>query len=265
MPASDIVSILSTLQESPNNTTEFGANWSQGRSAFGGIAAAFATTAMRKALTTPKPLRSLMVSFVAPLPPGEVSVEATVLREGRNVTQASANVLSGGNICLQALAAFGDSREGLDVPSEAPFAPIAKEKGIPFSEHAKRTPAFLGYFDGFWMNGAVPFAGKLSRQLDMWVRHKVDMKGFEVEKMVTLADIPPPVILSAYEKPPVQCSSLSWSLEFLVPADTLVGDWFYMEFIVEAAANGYTQQSGLIFDESGRLCALTRQCMVYFD
>jgi len=37
-----------------------------------------------------------------------------------------------------------------------------------------------------------------------------------------------------------------------------------MEFEVDAAADGYTQQSGKIYDESGRLIALTRQCMVYF-
>jgi acyl-CoA thioesterase len=34
--------------------------------------------------------------------------------------------------------------------------------------------------------------------------------------------------------------------------------------VVEAAENGYTQQSGRVYDENGRLCALSRQCMVYF-
>ena len=38
-----------------------------------------------------------------------------------------------------------------------------------------------------------------------------------------------------------------------------------LEFVVDAANNGYTQQSGKIYTEQGKLCALTRQCMVYFD
>ena len=34
---------------------------------------------------------------------------------------------------------------------------------------------------------------------------------------------------------------------------------------LDAAADGYTQQSGRIYEESGRLCALSRQCMAYFE
>ena len=84
------------------------------------------------------------------------------------------------------------------------------------------------------------------------------------EKLVTIADIPPPLILSHYEKPPVPSSSLTWSLEFVIPPRDVIGDWFYLEYYLEAAAAGYMQQAGKIWDESGQLCALSRQCMVYF-
>jgi len=57
---------------------------------------------------------------------------------------------------------------------------------------------------------------------------------------------------------------LSWSLEFIEAPEELTSEWFYLEFEVEAAADGYTQQSGRIYDELGRLVALTRQSMVYF-
>ena len=100
--------------------------------------------------------------------------------------------------------------------------------------------------------------------LNMWVRHRQDVSGFPIEKLVDIADIPQPVLLSHFEKPPVPASSLSWSLEFVEAPEEIVSEWFYLEFEVEAAANGYTQQSGKIFDETGRLVALTRQCMVYF-
>ena len=78
MQLSDLKTILTRLEESEENITEFDESWSQGRSAYGGIATAFAVTGMRKLLASPKPLRSLMVSFIAPVPPGEVKVDAQI-------------------------------------------------------------------------------------------------------------------------------------------------------------------------------------------
>ena len=90
------------------------------------------------------------------------------------------------------------------------------------------------------------------------------MSNLPTEKLVTICDIPPPVILSYFDSAPIPSSSLSWSLEFVVPPEEIESDWFYLEFVAEAAADGYTQQSGKIYDEMGQLCALSRQCMVYF-
>ena len=65
----NIGDILAGLEKSDSNTTRFSENWSQGRSAFGGLSAAFAVTAMRKKLAQPQTIRSLMVSFIAPVTP----------------------------------------------------------------------------------------------------------------------------------------------------------------------------------------------------
>ena len=46
MPESNLNQILKNLQDSADNCTEFDESWSQGRSAFGGLSAAFAVTAM---------------------------------------------------------------------------------------------------------------------------------------------------------------------------------------------------------------------------
>lgn len=264
MQQTDIVSILQTLQDNPANATQFDASWSQGRSAFGGLAAAFAVTAMRKLLDTPQPMRSLMVSFIAPIPPGDVEVSAKIQRSGKNVTQMSADVVANGQIGLQAMGVFGNARAAISIAPESSINFVPREQGIPFTSHARRLPHFLTYFEGCWVGGGMPFSGTRQRQLAMWVKHKTDLSAFPTEKLVSICDIPPPVILSYFETPPVPASSLTWALEFLVPPETVVGDWFYLDFYAEAAADGYTQQSGRIFDETGRLCALSRQCMVYF-
>ncbi len=264
MQGTNIDLILDELENSNSNTTRFSENWSQGRSAYGGLAAAFAVTAMRKKLAQAQTIRSLMVSFIAPVAAGEVTVEASLLRQGKNVSQCSANVISQGQIALQAMAAFGNSREAFEPPRQAIKELPDRNSGIAFSDNSKQTPHFLQYFDGCWIGGGIPFSGNYKPFLNLWVRHKQDVSRFPVEKLLAIADIPPPVLLSHFDKPPVPASSLSWSLEFIEAPESISSEWFYMEFEVDAAADGYTQQSGKIYDESGRLIALTRQCMVYF-
>ena len=263
MEISNIDLILTELRDSENNTTHFDESWSQGRSVFGGLSSAFAVTAMNK-LTEDLPLRSLLVSFIAPIPPGEIQVETHVQRRGKNVTQLRADVRSGGECCLQAMGVYGRARPSLTVDPETDFQALPRQSGIPFSAHKKRAPGFLRFFNGCWAGGALPFSGRKVRQLGIWAKHRIDMEAFPAEALISIADIPPPVMLSHYKKPPVPSSSLTWSLEFIRPPCTVPIDWFYIQSELEAAADGYTQQSARIFTEDGTLCLLSRQCMVYF-
>ena len=265
MTTDTLQQILDQLAESDENTTTLGDNWSQGRAAFGGLVAALASLGMSKQLDTAPPLRSLLTSFVAPRPPGQVSVDAAIQRQGRSVSQCSANVVSGGSIALQALGVFGNARPGLRVEADRMSKPLPREEGIPFEKFAKRMPGFLSQFDGCWMGNAMPYSGSRTRKLNMWVSHRCDMSAYPAEKIVALADMPPPVLLAHYDKPIVPASSVSWGLEFVIDPAEVEGDWFYLDFDLDAAADGYTQQSGRIYDEAGRLCALSRQCMVYFE
>ncbi len=264
MAQSNLDKILIELRDSEDNVTHFDESWSQGRSAFGGLSAAFAVTAMCKAVPADIPMRSLMVSFIAPIPPGEVKVTTTIQRQGKNVVQISADVYAEGNLCLQAMGVFGRGREGLVVPPSTAFNPLPRDTGIPFTAHTKRVPSFVQYFDGCWAGGGLPFSGNAKPELDLWARHQIDMNEFRAEAIISIADIPPPVVLSYFDTPPVPASSLTWSVEFLIPPSDIPMDWFYLHFDMEAAAQGYTQQSGQIFTEDGTLCALSRQCMVYF-
>lgn len=257
--------ILDRLANSADNQSHFDENWSQGRAAFGGLVAAFASLGMRKELQSAPPLRSLLASFIAPLPPAPVTVQANVERQGRNVTQCSASVLSEDGVALQALGVFGHAREGIKVDASRCTAPLPREEGIPFEAYTRRMPIFLNQFEGCWVGDAMPFSGSHSRRLNMWVRHRCDMSDYPAEKIIAIADMPPPVLLCHYDKPFVPASSVSWGLEFIVDPSEVEGEWFYLDFDLDAAADGYTQQSGRIYDESGRLCALSRQCMAYFE
>ncbi len=239
-------------------------SWMQGRAAYGGLGAAIAATAMRKVLPVEKSLRSIMVSFVGPIPAGEVTVRGELMREGKNVSQATARVLDGDKICLQATAAFGSSRETKSAGPATAFRPEDRDSVPRLNVSRFPVPGFIANFDIHWTGGGIPTSGMCDRRLGKWVRHAADMEAYPVEKIIGLADIPPPIMMSHY-KNRLLASSLSWSLEFLIPPEEVRSDWFYLDFTLEAAAGGYSQQSGLIFTEDGQLVAMSRQCMTYFE
>ena len=261
----DLREILTRLKLSDSNTTSFTEAWSQGRAAYGGLAAALATVGMAKVLASPQTLRSLMVSFIAPLPPQQVTVVPHVVRQGRNVTQTSAAVLAGDQVCLQAMGAFGHGRPGLVVKPDPDFNPEPRHPDAAIHAASRRLPAFLDFFEGYWTGGGIPFSGRADHRLGIWVRHRSDLSEFPVERIISIADIPPPIILSHFNEPHVPASSLTWSLEFVMPPESVESEWFYLDFRIDHAADGYTQQSGKVFTEDGKLCALSRQCMVYFE
>ena len=66
----------------------FPEGWGQGRALFGGLVGAVLFDHLQKTVATGRFLRSFSLSFVAPASPGEVALEATVLREGKSVMQA---------------------------------------------------------------------------------------------------------------------------------------------------------------------------------
>lgn len=256
--------ILSRLEDSDENITEFGPAWSQGRAAFGGLVGAFASMSMGKLIQDQKPMRSFMASFIAPTPTGPIKTKAHIQRKGKSVTQCGSSVYSeDGALCLQAMGVFGNSRQTLNVQPQNDFQPIARSDGVPFSE-AKRFPKFLENYHGCWVGSGMPGSGA-SETLTMWVKHRCDMSKYPVESILAVADMPPPVLLSHFRDRTVPASSVTWSVEFLVEPGSFTHDWFYLEFKMEGAKDGYTQQSGRIYTEDGILCAITRQCMVYFE
>ncbi|WP_262693507.1 thioesterase family protein [Kordiimonas aquimaris] len=261
----DMLKIMQSLHDAGGKSAQVPAGWTQGRALYGGLVAALAADAMALAVENPRPLRSLMVNFVAPASDGTLNVHASVLREGRSVVQTRADVVSeDGAVYCAASAAFGGSRPGVVVKPNAPKELKPRNSVPALGNNTRPLPSFLGNFDIHWTGGAIPMTGSMDRTTSMWVRHKCDMSAFPAAKIIAIADMPPPIVLSHYSKP-AMASSLSWSLEFLVPPEEVLSEWFFLEFELDAAASGYSQQTGSIFDEDGTLVAVSRQCMVYFE
>jgi len=256
--------MLEKLRSNRDARIEISPGWTQGRAVYGGVATSVAVGGMERLLPDPKTLRSLMVSFVAPMIEGEATLDARILRQGRSVTQATVDVRCGDNIVVHATAAYGAARPAKAVAPDVSFTPEPRDSVPALDTDLTGLPDFLQRFDIHWTGGGIPMSGTDDRRLGMWVRHRDDMSAFPEAKIIALADIPPPVMMSHYSAP-VMASSLSWSLEFVCPAEQVSSDWFYLDYTLEAAADGYSQQNGRIFSEDGTLVALSRQCMVYFE
>src|SRR6187399_1135297 len=85
-------------------------DWLQGRTLFGGLQAVVGLAAMRS-LAPAAPLRSLQVTFLAPVPGGPVRAAARILRSGKSTTHVEARIVDGDNTLALLLGVFGLSRQ----------------------------------------------------------------------------------------------------------------------------------------------------------
>lgn len=237
-------------------------DWLQGRSAFGGLQAAFGVAAMRLVLAEPLPLRTLQVTFVAPVPPGPVRAQAQLLRVGRSASQVEASLWRDGARVAVMVGVFGAARESR--VAHAPARPhVAGDEAVLFRYREGVTPAFTQHFRARWLVGGLPFSGSGTRrsvvELDL-----LDAGGCSDAHVLALADFIPPVALSLLSTPTAG-SSLTWMLELFDtdPGRLALTHWRVDSEMV-AAQDGYTSQSNRLWGPEGQLVALSRQSMVVF-
>ena len=258
-------SLLTAMrQEQDDFWFEVTPDWLQGRSAFGGLQAAMATTALRAALGNELPLRALQVTFLAPVPAGVVRVQASVLRAGKNVTHAEARVWSGAQLCCIVIGIYGAGRTStvqvaaatITLPEKTPEQSMATPRmpGI--------IPEFLQHFEMRWADGLPPFSGATSSATKLWLRHLSPSGNAECD-LVALADVLPSPALSMV-KGFAPASSLTWTLELLEPAPPQGEGYWRVDNTVVAAQEGYVQQSTTLHAPDGRTVALARQVVVIF-
>jgi acyl-CoA thioesterase len=241
---------------------EVGDDWLQGRSAFGGLQAAFGVAAMRRLVDAATPLRTLQVTFVAPVPVGLVRASADVLRVGKSASQVAATLACGSERVATLVGVFGAARES-QVVHRPSMPAVVGERRVKFPWLPGRTPAFTQHFAAYWREGGMPYTGSTSRstvvELDL-----LDDGPCSEAALLALADFIPPVALSLLSVP-APGSSLTWMLE-------LFGDdatrWPLQGWRVDsemvAANDGYTSQSNRLWAPDGTLAALSRQSMVVF-
>ena len=239
-----------------------GEDWLQGRSAFGGLQAALALRAMRELVRTDAPLRSLQTTFVAPVPAGPVTVQAQVLRAGRNATQIEASLCDGDQTLCRLVGVFGSARPSmLDFLPEQAFMESTMPRELRYVEG--QMPAFTQHFRARWLSGDLPYSGGRLRESVLQISLR-DSGVADETHVLAFADFIPPIALGMFDKP-TPGSSLTWMIELLRDRydDLGLEDWRIDAQLI-AARDGYTNQSLMLWGPNGEPVALSRQSMVVF-
>ena len=236
-------------------------DWVQGRTLFGGLQTVIALAAMRT-LAPPAPLRSMQVTFLAPVPGGPVRAVARILRSGKNATHVEGRIVDGDNTLATMVGVFGGPRpSAVNVRPVQPAVTPANSIDLPWIPGV--TPNFTRHFKARWIVGGPPWSDipRPDSVIELGMR---DTGNATESHVVAMADFIPPVALS-YLKTPVAAASLTWMLE-LLPEDvaSLPLDGWRIDAQMTAAHSGYINQSLVLWGPGGIPVALGRQTMVVF-
>lgn len=256
---------LQQLTADPEQTITLPEGWAQGRAFFGGFSAAIAYQHGVNGVNPEQAVRAMTVSFVGPIAPGEVTLQRRILREGKNVTQVSVEIVQQGEVGLSALLTFGQSRSSVVNVTDTPTSPVPpRDTGTPMPE-SDLVPQFARNYEYCLNVGAMPFAGQPEREFGGWMRYAEEDTPITVGLFLGLVDAWPPAVLP-HLKQPAPASSLTWTIEFPEPlaADKTTRNWWQYVAYIDYAADGYGHTHAHIWDDQGKLVAISRQTITVF-
>lgn len=258
---------MAAVRESASHTVDIPETWGQGRATFGGMVAAVLFERLALHVTPDRPVRSVMVSFVAPVAPGDMDVMVKVLREGKAATQVQATAYQNDQICAVLLASFGGDRASMVSvkPSKAPvFKAPDEAQAFPFIPGL--TPDFTQHFDYRYTVGQMPFMGSDQLEMGGWIKLRAGIdEPVSVAAILALLDAWPPAVFSLLKRPATG-SSLTWNISFVdMPDACSATDWWQYLANIQSSANGYSHIDATLWDKQGNVAVISRQTVSVFE
>lgn len=236
--------------------------WSQGRTAYGGLLAAAAIKSMKIELPPERKLRHFSAQFVAAAA-GELEMEVTTLASGGSMTSKQAVIFSQGSPCTVVVASFGSHRpvaNPVEASSVSPEDPGSLEV-FPYIEGV--TPNFTRFIDYRYTEGAYPFSGHSEARLGGYCRHKT-AAGSPEEATIGLLDAWPPAVLPLLHKPS-PASTVSWSAHFYDPPSVPLDEWWFYRAEAVRYDEGYATTKAHLHAPDGRLVAWSEQLVSVYE
>ena len=243
-------------------------SWGQGRSIFGGISAALILTHIESQTGLgDRDLRSVAVQFCGATTaehPCELSFQ--VLSKGKSLVQVQGMLKQDGNVITLLNACFGFTRDSdLQVKAQTSVPDKQFDQYNPMPHIPGLVPDFVQHIDLRYASGALPFSGTDKTKINGWMSFKNAPSTFTDSAILALIDAWPPAVLPMLKKP-APASSVTWSVEFVMPrAQLTTDDKLYYECDVKQADLGYAHTEGQVYHPNGELLALTRQLVTIYD
>ena len=244
-----ISSLLKPITGHPGKVRlKHAADWMQGRTLYGGASALVAYTMATRMFADLPPLRAGQIGFVAPVGE-EIELSATLVRQGRNVTQIRSELHSDGKLALTAFWLFGAARE----PNAAKESTKPENwPGLPDDN----APAMQGQGPSFIQNNFELRFGQLKEEdhgatIRRWARLTEDHELDPVSKLVLMGDVMPPGAMRIMQRVG-QISSINWSFNVLDPETQSEGGWYLAENASQHANAGYSSERLRMWDTDGR-------------
>ena len=237
-------------------------DWHQGRTAYGGFSAALAlSAASRQCGPGLPPLRSASISFVGPLY-GPVELRARLLRQGKNATWASVEVLRDAAVALSANFVFMgpvDSTLRLnDCP--APEGLIAPEDAVVVQLTPDQPMVVRHHFD---QRFALPPAPGPQPEVCRWVRLRRPEGLDPAVALLLMGDLTPPAVLPLLGRK-VPASSMIWQVNFLTDRPETRDGWWLVRSRATYAANGCSSQIMELWNADGEPVMAAMQSVAMF-
>jgi acyl-CoA thioesterase II len=252
---------------SQQNSLSIPAQWSQGRTVYGGLSAALLYAVIKQQTSKDRVLRSYNTNFIGPLKADEpITFETDILRQGKNVTQILGKIIQNDNVCVQSQASFGVERTSKIIVVNSDTHNMALPKKAKFlPQIPKVTPKFLTNIDLAMVDGGLPFTGRKKSHIHGWMRFKQPPAKITDAHIIALIDAWPPTVLQML-KWPAPLSTMSWNIEFIHPHSPISPtDWLAYQAKTRQAASGYAHTEANIWDQQGELIAVSRQAVTIFD
>lgn len=237
-------------------------DWLQGRTLYGGLAAAFCLESVSRQFGELPPLRSAQFSFIGPAA-GTVTMRPTLLRKGKSTMFVAVELSGEAGLATRATFCFGAARESsvaygsLEAPEIAapetypPF--FRKIPGLNFAQH----------FDGRLASGSFPFSGANDPTITLWMRHRDDAEPSSTAALVALTDAPPPAALSLF-KTPGPISTMTWGIDMLTDRLETDNGWWLIRTRADIVSDGYSSQASTVWNAAGKPVLVCRQNIAMF-
>jgi acyl-CoA thioesterase len=245
-------------------TIDVSDDWQQGRTIYGGLAAALCLEATLRAFPDLPPLRSAQFAFIGPAT-GELRICPSVLRKGKSTVFTGVDLFGDADLATRATLCFGSVRESA-LAYDAITAPAAKapDQCPDFFRNAPPGLRFLAHIDGRAAAGSLPFSSAANPDMTLWLRHRDPALKPSLVSLLALADAPPPAALAMADQPGGAISTMTWSIDMLTDAAETEDGWWLVRTVADKVGGGYSSQSMTVWNTAGDPVMASRQNVAMF-